>query len=190
MSVVTWIADFFSSNLWSVYLIAMVMPFVQEDTAVIGAASSAAAAQGQSAFLLLATWAGLVVSDGWKYWAGRLAHKIPMAARFTADPRVIAAREKVLTRLGVALIVSRFVPGTRIPLNVACGLFRVSFVRFILLIMLSAALYLGAAFAVFSTLGVIVGEQVRSAIPFVVVPLVLIMVAFAWTRKPARDPAA
>ena len=185
----TWITGFFSSNSWSVYVIAMIMPFVQEDTAVIGAASSAAA-QGQSAFLLLATWAGLVVSDGWKYWAGRLAHKIPMAAKFTADPRVIAAREKVLMRLGFALIVARFVPGTRIPLNVACGLFRVPFIRFILLIMLSAALYLGVAFAVFSMLGAIVGEQVRSAIPFVVVPLVLIMVAFAWTRKPARDPAA
>lgn len=185
----TWITDFFANNPWSVYLIAMIMPFVQEDTAVIGAASSAAAAHGRPALLLLATWAGLVVSDGWKYW-GRLAYKIPMAARFTADPRVIAARDKVLTRLGLALIVARFVPGTRIPLNVACGLFRVSFVRFILLIMLSAALYLGVAFAVFTALGAIVGEQVRSAIPFVVVPLVLIMVAFAWTRKPARNPAA
>jgi membrane protein DedA with SNARE-associated domain len=187
---VTWINDFFASNPWSVYLIAMVMPFVQEDTAVIGAASSAAAGHGQPALLLLATWAGLVVSDGWKYWAGRLACRIPMAARFAANPRVTAARDKVLKRLGITMIVARFVPGARIPLNVACGLFRVSFVRFISLIMLSAALYLGVAFAVFSALGAIVGEQVRSAIPFVVVPLVLIIVAFAWTRKPARDPAA
>jgi membrane protein DedA with SNARE-associated domain len=187
---VTWFTDFFAGNPWSIYLIAMVGPFVQEDTAVIGAASSAAAGHAQPALLLLATWAGLVVSDGWKYWAGRFAYKLPIAARFTADPRVTAARDKVLRRLGMALIAARFVPGARIPLNVACGLFQVSFVRFISLIMLSAALYLGLAFVVFSALGAIVGEQVRSAIPFVVVPLVLIIVAFAWTRKPKQDPAS
>ncbi|MDP3737212.1 MAG: VTT domain-containing protein [Hyphomonadaceae bacterium] len=185
----SWITDFFANNPWSVYLIAMIGPFVQEDTAVIGAASSAAAGTGEPALLLLATWAGLVVSDGWKYWAGRLAYKLPWAAKFTADPRVMAAHDKVVKRIGIALIVARFVPGTRIPLNVACGLFRVSFLKFILLIMLSAALYLGLAFAVFSTLGAIVGEQVRSAIPFVVVPLVLVIVAVAWTRKPKQSPS-
>ena len=186
----SWITDFFADNPWTVYLLAMIGPFVQEDTAVIGAASSAAARHANPALLLIATWAGLVVSDGWKYWAGRLAYRLPWAARFAADPRVLAAHDKVIGRLGIALIVARFVPGTRIPLNVACGLFRVSFVRFISLIMLSAALYLGLAFAVFTALGAVVGEQVRSAIPLVVVPVVLILVAILWTRKPKPTPSA
>jgi membrane protein DedA with SNARE-associated domain len=184
----TGITDFFALNPWSVYLIAMVGPFVQEDTAVIGAASSAVAGHASTALLLLATWVGLVVSDGWKYWAGRFAYRLPWAARIAANPRVIAAHDKVAKRLGLALILARFVPGTRIPLNVACGLFRVPFVRFISLIMLSAALYLGLAFAAFTALGVLVGEQVRSAIPFVVIPIVLILMTVLWMRKPKTTP--
>jgi membrane protein DedA with SNARE-associated domain len=182
------LAEFFANNPWSAYLLAFIGPFVQEDVAILTAATSAAA--GGDHVLLLSTWVGVIISDGWKYWAGRLAHRIPWAAKIAASPGVAAASEQVHKRLGMALIVARFVPGTRIPLNVACGLFRVPFVKFLVLISLSAAIYIGLAYGLFAALGAIVGERVRAAIPFVVVPLVLVLVGVALWRGSRRKPGA
>lgn len=180
------IAAWFAQYPWSIYVIAMLLPFVQEDAAVIGAATTASTGQGEPAGVLAATWAGLIVSDGWKYWAGRLANRHPWAGRFAAGPRVSAARDQVVARLGMALIAARFVPGTRIPLYVACGLFGAPFAKFLPLIMLSAALYLGLASAIFVTLGAALGDQVRAAMPFVVVPLVIVVVAVVWGYNARR----
>ncbi|MBI1360426.1 MAG: hypothetical protein GC155_09130 [Alphaproteobacteria bacterium] len=186
----TAIADFFAGHSWSIYLIAFLAPFVQEDVAVIGAATAAATGQEHGYTLLFWTWVGLFISDGWKYAAGRLANRIPWAAKLASDPRVVTAGGKVLKRLGLTLVIARFVPGTRIPLNVACGLFRVPAVQFLPLIAFSGALYIAISYAVFRTLGAIVGEQVRMAIPFVVVPLVILMVAVMWLRGRKKAPAS
>lgn len=153
---------------------------------MISAASAAAAGSHQTVGLLLATWIGLTVSDGWKYWAGRLAHRIPAAARMAASPRVVAARESVLKRLAITIIVARFVPGTRIPLNIACGLFHVPFAPYISLIITSAAIYIGLAYGLFLALGELLGEQILGYVPFVVVPIVLALVLYmVWRARRA-----
>ncbi len=182
------INDFLAGNPWSIYVIAFVGPFVQEDVAILGAAMTAAAGKSSTPGVLLATWIGVIVSDGWKYAAGRLAHRIPWAARLAARPAVIAARQKVLTRVGIALVIARFVPGTRIPLNVACGLFRVPVMRYLPFMAFSAALYIGIAWAIFEMLGKVAGEQVRAAMPFVVIPIVLAMVLIAVIRARKKNP--
>lgn len=184
------IAEFLAGNPWSIYVIAFIGPFVQEDVAVLGAALTATSGQETGPGLLFATWVGVICSDGWKYAAGRLAHRIPWAARMAAKPAVVSAREKVLNRVGIALIIARFVPGTRIPLNIACGVFRVPMMRYFPFMMISAALYIGIAVAIFATLGAVVGEQVRAMLPFVVIPVVLIMVLLAVMRAKRKTPPA
>jgi membrane protein DedA with SNARE-associated domain len=181
--------DLIANHPWAMYGIAILLPFVQEDAAVIGAASAAAAGHGDAAGLFAATLFGLVLSDTWKYWAGRFAHMHPGTAKLAADRRVIAARERVVNRLGVALLIARFVPGTRIPLYVACGLFKAPFLRFFVVIIFTGALYLAIAFIVFATLGAALGEQVRSAIPFVVVAIILALLAAQWIAKSLRKRA-
>ncbi len=161
---------------------------MQEDVAVVGAASAAASGNANTIGLLLATWMGLTVSDAWKYWAGRLAHKIPAAARMTNGRRVRAAKEQVLKRLATTIIIARFVPGTRIPLNIACGLFHVPFAKYLALIMFSGALYIGLTYSLFMALGEIVGEQVRAYLPFIIVPIVLVMVIFMVWRSRRVQP--
>lgn len=183
------LSEFFANNPWSAYVLAALGPFVQEDVAVVAAASAAAAGEDQTIGLLLATWIGLTVSDGWKYWAGRLAHKIPAAARMAAGPRVTAARENVLKRLAITIVVARFVPGTRIPLNVACGLFHAPFFKYISLIMFSGAIYIGLTYGLFLALGEIVGEQIRGMLPFIIVPIVLVMIGIVLWKNRRRKPA-
>jgi membrane protein DedA with SNARE-associated domain len=157
---------------------------------VVGAAAAALERHGEPASLFAATLCGLVISDGWKYWAGALAHRWAPARRWVSRPSVMAARERVLQRLGLTLFAARFVPGTRIPLYLACGLFKAPFERFLPLIILSATLYLGLAFTAFSLLGKAMGERVHAAAPFVAVGIVIIAIAIAVFRRPkAAAPA-
>lgn len=169
-------------------MLAAVGPFVQEDVAIVGAASAAATGSDQTVGLLLATWLGLTVSDAWKYWAGRLAKKIPAAARMAQGPRVQAAREKVLKHLAITIVVARFVPGTRIPLNVACGVFHAPFFKYLALIMFSGAIYIGLTYALFRALGEVVGEEVRAALPFIVIPIVIAVIALVLWRSRQQQP--
>jgi membrane protein DedA with SNARE-associated domain len=167
---------------WLVYLLAFAAPFVQEDAAVIGATGAGMTTEASEAGLIVAVFAGLVASDIWKYWAGRFAERSRFAAKWIADPRVAAARERVLTRMGVALLVARLVPGTRVPLYIACGLFRAPFARFCFYVALSGALYVGAAYVLFHSLDMMAGERVRTAAPFIVLALVGVVLALNWLK--------
>ena len=179
-------AEFFANNDWAMLALVFAGPFVQEDAAVVGAATASMSGHGDPAQLFAAALLGLIASDTWKYWLGRAAQAHPWAAKYIADPRVSGARDKVLSRTGIALVVARFVPGTRIPLYIACGLFKVPFWRFLILIVLSGALYLGLAFAAFASLGMVVGAQVRAALPFVALGAVAIVLAIGWIKKSSR----
>jgi membrane protein DedA with SNARE-associated domain len=136
---------------------------------------------------MFVTWVGLMISDGWKYWIGRLAHSSRRASRWIADPRVQNARERVLRRLGLTLLVARFVPGTRIPLYIACGVFKAPFARFIILVALSGAVYLGLMYVVVRSLGAVMGEHIRHYAPFVAVLIVITILAAQWVRQRAQQ---
>jgi membrane protein DedA with SNARE-associated domain len=170
------IAEFLATHAWTIYIVVFIAPFIQEDAAVVGAASAAVAGQGDPSWLFSACLFGLIISDGWKYWAGVLAHRWGPAAKLADDPRVAAAKEGVLGRLGLTLLAARFVPGTRIPLYVACGLFQAPFAKFLPLIVMTGALYLGLTFAAFAALGEVVGEQMRATAAPVVVGVVILVV--------------
>ena len=175
---------------WTMYAVTVLLPFVQEDAAVLAAATASITGHGDGRELFAATLLGLTASDTWKYWAGRLAHSHPGLAKMVADPRIAAAQERVLNRLSVTLLIARFVPGTRIPLYVACGVFKAPFWRFFPTIVASATLYIGCAFTIFASLGMRLGEQVRGYIPLVVVALVAVMVLVGWLRSALRKRAA
>ena len=184
------LTEFTMAHPWAMYAVSVLLPFVQEDAAVFAAAAASITGHGDARELFLATLLGLTLSDTWKYWAGRLAHAHPSLAKMVADPRVAAARERVLNRLSVTLLIARFVPGTRIPLYVACGVFHAPFLRFFITIVLSATLYIGLAFAIFASLGVRLGEQVRGYIPIIVVTILVTMVAVGWIRAVLARRAA
>ncbi|MFN3465728.1 MAG: DedA family protein [Terricaulis sp.] len=160
----------------AIYLAVFIAPFLQEDAAVVGSASVASVHDAHAAGIFMVSLLGLVLSDAWKYWAGYHAQSWPPARRWVRNPRVAALQEAVLGRLAVALLGARFIPGTRIPLYLACGVFRAPFQRFLPLITLTGALYLGLTFALFAVLGDLAGAQFQRAFPFIGVGF---LVAFA-----------
>lgn len=154
----------------------LVAPFVQEDVAVFAAATMAATMMHRADPLLVGVVAltGMVASDVWKFWAGRLAQRHDGFRRWAEKPGVVSARDKVLGRLGVTLFVVRFVPGTRIGAYVAAGFFGAPFRPFLLYVAASAALYLVTAFGLVMTLGAVAGKDAVKWLPLVVVTAVAV----------------
>ena len=173
---------------WGVYLALLLGPFLQEDAAVFAAAGAAAATDVSGAGAFAAVLSGLILSDTWKYWAGRFAKRWRWAAKHLGDPRVEAARQRVLARLGLALMTARFVPGTRIPLYLACGVFQAPFARFFAYMASSAALYVGLAFALTIGAGAVLGDRMRVFAPFVAIAIAASVLLVAHlTRRMRRS---
>jgi len=182
-------AHLVSASPWGVYLLIVVTPFIQEDTAVVGAATaSISGANPLACYLLLVL--GITGSDLFKYWIGRASHAFAWTRRMTQRADVLAARERVLKRLGLTLVIARFVPGTRIPLFVASGLFHAPFGRVATYVIGTAFIYAGVIFAVFHALGATMGEQARRTLPFAALGIVVLVMAIQFIRSALARRAA
>lgn len=173
-----WLTDFFAAYPWGIYALVAVAPFIQEDTAIISAAAASAAGAGSTQTLFITLIIGLSVSDLWKYWLGRAGHTYEWGRKFAQKPGVATAREKVVNRLGLSLVTARFVPGTRIPLYIACGFFKAPFWKVALFVIFSAILYAGLAFALFHWLGDMAGERIHMYAPILAVVVVVFVAAY------------
>lgn len=173
------------------YLGVFVAPFVQEDAAMIGAAAASASGAGNSVLLFLILVIGTTCSDTWKYWAGRAAHLSPWAARIAAKPAVTRAQSAVVKRLFLTMLVARFVPGTRIPLYVAAGVFKAPFWRFFVYVVVTAIAYAAVAFSLLHLVGAAAGEAAAHYAPVIAVVMVLAVIGISWWRgRQARKAEA
>jgi len=165
-----------------IYPLILVAPFVQEDTAVVGAAtfSMSTAANPWLCFVFLVL--GITASDLFKYWIGRAAHVFEWTRRMAERPAVLAAKKRVHDNLLKTLLVARFVPGTRIPLFIAAGVFKAHAKQVAIIITLSAFVYAALVFAVFHLLGRILGEEAEHYIPFVALGIVAAVLLFQLVR--------
>jgi membrane protein DedA with SNARE-associated domain len=179
-----------ANSVWLVYAAAVLAPFVQEDAATLGAATAATTGLADPVALFVLALLGLTLSDIWKYGGGvlmrRLAKKRPGPAKRLAMLET-ASRQ----RLGLMLLAARFIPGTRIPLYVACGALGVRFARFFPLLVLAGAAYIAAAFALVGLLGEAAKTHFAATLPLVAIGLAsaaLIALAFIHWRK--RRPSS
>lgn len=184
-----WLNDLVSTYPWGVYLFVALAPFVQEDTAVISAAAASASGAGETAPLFVALLVGLSVSDLWKYWLGRAAHFNRWGRTAAAKPAVQAARSKVVNRLGLSLVTARFVPGTRIPLYIACGFFHAPFWKVAVFVIGSAVLYALIAFSLFHMLGEMAGEKIHQYAPIAAIVIVCGVIAYLVLTARRRNAA-
>ena len=172
--------DVMARNMWGVYLCLLIAPFVQEDAAVIGAASLSLGGMGDGALLFAVVAVGLIASDLWKYWLGRAARRHHWAHKFAEKPGVSVAGDLVRKEFLQTMLTARFVPGTRIPTYVACGFFKAEYLRYVLVLILTAALYVGITFSLFHTIGAVAGEQAKFWLPAIAIGLLVVYVAYRW----------
>jgi len=166
--------------------VVFLLPFWQEDLAVIVAATGSISNAAPTPILIVAIMAGLVASDAWKYWIGRLGRRYEWAHRFAEKPGVSIAGDLIRKEFMQTMLTARFVPGTRIPTYVAAGFFKADYPRYVLTLVFTAALYVGIVFTLFHVLGAIAGEQAKFWLPIGAVVLLVLYVLFRWLNHIAK----
>lgn len=113
---------------WFIFIFIIVATFISEDLTCI--ASGILAANGNISLwvAVVACFLGLVTGDILLMLSGRLLRKTRVAQRAT----VLTATSWLEKRGVFAIFLSRFVPGTRLPLYLAVGISRMSLARSIL----------------------------------------------------------
>jgi membrane protein DedA with SNARE-associated domain len=171
-----------------IYLTAFIGPFIQEDAAILGAVTACIQPMTNSMasgpFIVLSMLAGLIISDLWKYWIGWAGRTQAWAQAMARKPAVELVGTKIVQNPGKTLLIARFVPGTRIPAYLAAGFFGIPFGRFAFWVVTSALAYVGAAWAVLSTVGEVAGQTGQL---YVAGALILGLVVYGgWTALKAR----
>lgn len=165
---------------WALYAAIFFTPFLQEDVAVIGAATASLAGAAHTEFIIPAILSGLVASDAWKYWMGRLARRYDWAHKFAEKPGVSVAGDLIRKEFMQTMLTARFVPGTRIPTYVAAGFFKADYPRYVLTLLITASLYVGIVFGLFHSVGAVAGEHALFWLPVGAVLLLIAYIAFRW----------
>lgn len=175
---------------WLLYLGIFVGPFVQEDAAVIAAATLSASDPRHFPTVFFVILFGLFVSDIWKYWIGYSAHASSRARKWAEKDRVIAMSDRVQRHAISTLLTARFVPLARVPAYIACGYFKMNYAKFCTIIFVTALLYCIVIFALIHVLGEIFGDQmefVLGGIAILVLLFVGIAVLVKWWRAKKMD---
>lgn len=171
---------------WVLYLTIFALPFIQEDAAVIGAATASLAGAGQTSLILVAILLGLLGSDAWKYWMGRLARRYQWAHKFAEKPGVSVAGDLVRKEFIQTMLTARFVPGTRIPTYIACGFFKAHYGKYIFVLGMTAVLYVALVFGLFHSVGAVAGEKAKFWLPVIAVAMLATYILVRWLNHVSK----
>ncbi len=163
---------------WYIYLGVFISPFVQEDAAVIAAATLSASNPTDyfpSIFIILVL--GLFFSDIWKYWIGYSAHASARARRWAEKDKVMEMSDRIQSNAITTLLAARFLPFARMPAYIACGYFKMNYVKFCIIIFGTALLYATVIFALIHFLGEVFGDKMEIILGILACIAILAVVA-------------
>ena len=176
---------------WYLYLGVFVTPFVQEDTAVIAAATLSASDPQHFPIVFFVILFGLFASDAWKYWIGYSAHASSRARKWAQNDKVMSMRDRVDRHAVTTLLTARFLPLARIPAYIACGYFKMNYAKFCAIIFMTALLYCSVIFGAIHLLGEVFGDRAQLilgiAAGVVILTLVAVVAIRGWLRKRAKS---
>ena len=121
--------------------------FILEDAATVAAAMQVESG-GLSPWLALASlYAGIVLGDLGLYGLGRLSAHIPWVARQLPPRRQEVIRSWISGRIFKVVLVSRFLPGLRLPTYTTCGFVGADLRQFTLAAVAATACWTSLLFA-------------------------------------------
>ncbi len=129
----------------AIFFIIVFATFVTEDGACI--AAGALASQGKISFAtaLAASFVGIFVGDLGLYWIGRLFGKsilnTKLSKRFISERRLQKASDWLNEKGAMAIVISRFVSGLRLPTYLAAGFLKTDFLKFTFYFFVATAIW-------------------------------------------------
>ena len=127
--------------------------FILEDAATVLAAMQAASGDLSIPLALGSLYAGIVLGDAGLYGLGALARFIPFINRLLPPRRAKMVRAWMDGRVFKIVVISRFLPGVRLPTYTTCGYLGVSFRKFILASMGATVVWTSGLFLVSMKVG-------------------------------------
>ena len=135
----------------------ILLSFVSEDAATISSALSIFGGPLSWPIGFAACFTGIWLGDLGLYsvarWVGKPILRSRWVARFTDQTTIERCQQKFNQRGSLALLASRFVPGTRLPTYLAAGLLSMPVARFALVTGFAALLWIAGIFAIAKLLG-------------------------------------
>jgi len=122
--------------------------FVLEDAATVLAALQAADGLLSIPLALGALYVGIVLGDIGLYGLGRLAALMPWFRRLLPPQRTEMARAWLQGRVFRVVLISRFLPGVRLPTYTTCGFLGADFRAFTLATMIATVFWTSSLFTV------------------------------------------
>jgi membrane protein DedA with SNARE-associated domain len=117
--------------------------FVSEDLACVAAGVLIARGELSALAAITACAGGIFLGDVGLWILGRMSHRYMWAFGFVqrrvSEEQLARGRQWLERHAAAAIVVSRFTPGTRLPLYVAAGVVNLSFLRFSTWTLLAAA---------------------------------------------------
>ena len=121
--------------------------FILEDAATVAAAMQAGEGDLSIALALTSLYAGIVLGDLGLYGLGRLSAHVPWVARQLPPHRQEAVKAWISGRIFKVVLVSRFLPGMRLPTYTTCGFVGANLARFALAAIVATACWTSLLFA-------------------------------------------
>jgi pimeloyl-ACP methyl ester carboxylesterase/membrane protein DedA with SNARE-associated domain len=128
-----------------VMLLIAAATLVSEDLACIGAGLLVAQGALGLGPAIAAAFIGIVIGDIGLYWAGRLigtrALSLPPFRWVLSEARVAESSAWFERRGALVILLTRFIPGTRLPTYFSAGVLRTDFLRFSFYFLIASALW-------------------------------------------------
>ncbi len=168
---------------WYLYAGIFLGPFVQEDAAVIAAATLSASDPQHFPIVFFVILFGLFLSDIWKYWIGYSAHASSRARRWAEKDRVMAMQGRVERNAVTTLLAARFLPLARVPAYIACGYFKMNYLKFCTIIFGTALLYCIVIFALIHSLGEVFGAEINAIFGLIACAAIFLTISVLGFRR-------
>lgn len=163
---------------WLLFLVLMGATLISEDIAIVGAALMVAEGLAGLWWAFGAIVGGILLGDTVLYGIGWLAAHYRRARALVASRKVYQIKRFIRGRLGLILLSTRFLPGSRIPTYTACGFFGFSLTYFMAVLSVASLVWTSVIFAVVITTGAMVLDALGpwkwvGALGFIVLTIVL-----------------
>jgi membrane protein DedA with SNARE-associated domain len=122
--------------------------FILEDAATVLAAMQASDGRLSAALALGSLYIGIILGDLWLYGMGRIAARIPAVRRWLPPQRAEVVRAWLGGRVFRVVLVSRFLPGMRLPSYTTCGFVGADLRQFALAVVIATICWTSLLFGV------------------------------------------
>lgn len=127
--------------------------FILEDAATVLAAMQAATGAVSISLAVGSLYVGIVLGDVGLYGLGWLATLVPWICRALPPRRTAVVRAWLAGRVFKVVLISRFLPGLRLPTYTTCGFLGANFRKFVLASMMATVVWTSGLFALSMRVG-------------------------------------